>query len=96
MTETFTHWDVAEHLRSEADIAAYLDAAIAEGDPALIVAALGDIARARNMAALAREVGMSRTGLYNALSGRGNPSFATVLKTARALGLDLKLAPASR
>ena len=64
-----------------------------DGDPALIAAALGDIARARNMSQLARDTGMTREGLYKALSGEGNPSFATVTKVARALGFKLTLAP---
>jgi len=93
MTESFIRWDAAEHLQSEEDIAAYLDAAMEAGDPALIAAALGDVARARNMMQLARDTGMTRAGLYKALSGDGNPSFATVMKVAKALGLRLKLAP---
>jgi probable addiction module antidote protein len=66
-----------------------------DGDPALITAALGDIARARNLSQLARDTGMSREGLYKALSGEGNPSFATVMKVARALGLRLSFKPAT-
>jgi len=92
MTESFTRWDVTDHLKTDEDMLAYLEACVVEdpGDGSLIRAALGDIARARNMTRLAREVGMSREGLYKALSGKGNPSFATVLKVARALGLDLR------
>jgi len=86
---TFTPFDPADYLNNEDDIAAYLDAAMENGDPALIAAALGDIARARNFSQLAREVGMSRQGLDKALSGKGNPSFATVTKVAQALGLHL-------
>lgn len=93
--ESFGAWDVAEHLRSEADMLAYLEACCDEGDPALICAALGDIARARNMSKLARDTGMTREGLYKALSLTGNPSFATVLKVGRALGLRLRLVPES-
>jgi probable addiction module antidote protein len=63
-------------------------------DPAYIAHALGVIARARSMSQLARDTGLTREGLYKALSGEGNPSFATVLKVAHALGLKLKLAPA--
>ena len=85
-------WDPAEHLETEADMAAYLEAALEDGDPALIVAALGDVARARNMSQLARDTGLSREGLYKALSGEGNPSFATVLKVSKALGLKLTIA----
>jgi probable addiction module antidote protein len=82
-------WDVAEHLKSEDEMAAYLEAALEEGDAALITAALGDIARAKGMTELARESGLSRESLYKALSPDGNPAFATVLKVIRALGLKL-------
>ena len=87
-------WDVVDHLKTEEDMRLYLDACIEEdaGDGALIRAALSDIARARNMTQLAKDAGMSREGLYKALSPEGNPSFATVLKVARALGLDLRFA----
>ena len=87
--ETFSRYDTADYLETEADIAAYLDAVMEEGgdDPAFIARALGVVARARNMSQLARDVGMSREGLYKALSGEGNPSFATVVKVAHALGL---------
>ena len=89
MAVTFKRFDVANHLRSEADIAGYLEAIAELEDPALIVAALSDVARARNMSQLAREVGISREGLYTALSAEGNPSFATVVKVAKAMGLRL-------
>ena len=87
----FARYDVADYLKTEDDIAAYLEAVIDEkgDDPALITKALGAVARARNMSALAREVGVTREGLYKALSGEGDPSFATVLKLARAMGLQL-------
>jgi probable addiction module antidote protein len=85
-----THrWDVAEHLNSEAEIVAYLEAALEDGDPTLVAAALGDIARARGMAAIARESGLGRESLYKALSPEGNPEFSTILKVVRALGLKL-------
>lgn len=85
--ETFTRWDAADHLQTDEDIALYLDACAEEGDPQLILAALGDVARARNMMQLAKDAGMSRAGLYKALNGEGNPSFATVMKVTRAMGL---------
>lgn len=88
-------WDPAEHLETEADMAAYLEAALEEGDPALFAAALGDIARAKGMTQLARETGLGRESLYKALSPSGNPEFATVLKVVAALGLKLHAAPAS-
>lgn len=92
--ESFSRYDTADYLKNEADIVAYLEACVADGDPALISAALGDIARARNMSQLARDTGLTREGLYKALSGEGNPSFATVMKVARALGLRVTFRPA--
>ena len=85
-------WDAAEHLKSEADMAAYLEAALEDGDPAVIAAALGDIARAKGMSEIARETGLGRESLYKALSPEGNPEFSTVLKVVRALGLRLHAA----
>jgi len=90
MTEKFTHWDAAEYLKTEADMALYLDECAAEGDSRLIAAALGDIARARNMSQLAKDTGISRKGLYKALSGESSPTLDTVIRTARALGLKLR------
>jgi len=85
-------WDAAEHLATEEDMAAYLEAALEDGDPALIAAALGDIARAKGMSEIARETGLGRESLYKALSPDGNPEFSTVLKVVRALGLRLHAA----
>ena len=85
-------WDTAEHLTTEADMAAYLEAALEDGDPALIAAALGDIARAKGMSQIAHETGLGRESLYKALSPDGNPEFSTVLKVVRALGLRLHAA----
>lgn len=94
--ETFSRYDSADYLKTEEDIALYLEACMEEGgdDPAFIAHALGVVARARNMSQLARDTGLTREGLYKALSGEGNPSFATVLKVARALGLKLTFQPA--
>lgn len=90
MTKTKTKaWDVAEHLETEEEMAAYLEAALEDGDAVLVAAALGDIARAKGMAQIAREAGLGRESLYKALSPDGNPEFATVLKVVRALGLRL-------
>jgi probable addiction module antidote protein len=90
MAKTKTRaWDAAEHLESEEDMASYLEAALEEGDPVLIVAALGDIARAKGMTQIARDTGLGRESLYKALSPEGNPEFATVLKVVEALGLKL-------
>lgn len=91
--ETFP-WDAAEHLETKEDIAAYLEAALEEGDPAVIVAVLGDIARSRGMTQIARETGLGRESLYKALSTEGNPEFATVLKVLKALGLRLQVVAA--
>lgn len=84
-------YDVAVHLRTPEEMAAYLDAWLDEApeDAAGIAKALGDIARAKGMAQVAKEAGLSRESLYRALSADGNPSFATVLKVARALGVKL-------
>jgi len=81
-------WDASEHLETEEDMAAYLDAALEDGDAALVVAALGDIARAKGMSQIAREAGLGRESLYKALATTGNPEFATILKVVRALGLQ--------
>ena len=93
MPETFTRWDAAEHLNTKEDVRLYLEACAAEdpGDGSLFRAALNDIARAQNMSLLARDVGMSREGLYKALSENGNPSFATVMRITRALGMQLRI-----
>ena len=90
-------YDVAEELRTPEEMALYLDACIAEsgGDPAFIAKALGDIARAKGMSALARETGLARENLYKALSGSGNPEFGTILKVVNALGLQLGVKPAA-
>ena len=95
MSEAFTKWDAAEHLRTREDARLYLEACAEEdpGDGSLIRAALNDIARAGNMSRLARDAGMSREGLYKALSEDGNPSFATVMRIARALGLQVRITP---
>lgn len=86
-----TPYDVAEHLRTPEEVAAYLDAWFDEApdDAAGIARALGDIARAKGMTQVAKDAGLSRESLYRALSADGNPSFATVLKVARALGVKL-------
>ena len=82
-------WDPAEHLKTEKDMVAYLEAALEDDDSALVAAALGDIARAKGMTDIARETGLGRESLYKALSAEGNPEFSTVLKVVRALGLRL-------
>jgi len=84
-----TKWDATEHLKTDEDIAAYLEAVLEDGDSALVAAALGDIARAKGMSKLAKKAGLGRESLYKALSPDGNPEFATVLKVIRSLGLKL-------
>ena len=89
-----TRYDVAEHLRTPKEMAAYLEACLeeAEGDAAFIAKSLGDIARARGMTQIARDTGLSRESLYKALSGDRSPDFATILKVVKALGLKLHAA----
>jgi probable addiction module antidote protein len=89
-------WDPADHLRTEADRAAYLAAAFEDGDAPLVAAALGDIARAKGMSRVSRATGLGRESLYKALSPGGNPEFATVLRVLAALGLRLKAVPDTR
>jgi probable addiction module antidote protein len=85
-------WDSVDYLKTDQDIAHYLDAVFEDGDPALIAAALGDVARAKGMSQVAQDAGLGRESLYKALSPEGNPEFGTVLKVIRALGLKLKVA----
>ena len=87
-------WDPAEHLETQEDMAAYLEAALEEGDAALVAAALGDIARAKGMSQVAKDAGLGRESLYKSLSPSGNPEFSTILRVISALGLRLRAAPA--
>ena len=86
-----TRFDVAEHLRTPEEMAAYLEASLAaaNGDAAFVAKALGDIARAKGMAQVERDAGLSRQSLYKALSGDRSPDFATILRVVSALGLSL-------
>ncbi len=88
-------WDSAEHLKSDQDMALYLEACLQEaGDDAdFIVKAIGNVARAKGMSEVSRQTGLGRESLYKALSGDGNPSFATILKVTRALGIGLHAQP---
>lgn len=86
-------WDPAEHMHTEQDMAAYLEAVFEEGDASLIAAVLGDIARAKGMTQIAKETGLGRESLYKALSSEGNPEFSTILKVVEALGLKLHATP---
>jgi probable addiction module antidote protein len=93
-----TRYDVAEHLRTPQEMAAYLEACLEEanGDAAFIAKALGDIARARGMTQVARDTGLTRESLYKALSGERSPDFDTILKVVGALGLRLHAEAAQR
>ena len=92
---TTTRYDVAEHLRTPEEMAAYLEACMEEvpGDAAFIAKALGDIARAKGMTQVAKDAGLSRESLYKALSGERNPGFDTILKVVHALGIELHAVP---
>ena len=87
-----TRYDVAEHLRTAEEMAAYLGACLeeADGDAAFVAKALGDVARAKGMSQVARDAGLSRESLYKALSGERSPDFDTILKVMGALGLRLR------
>ena len=87
-------WDASEYLTSEQDAIDYLDAAAETGDPKLMQAAIGDVAKARGMTQIAKEAGVGRESLYKSLSRDGNPSFATILKVVHALGGRLTVQPA--
>ena len=93
---TTRHYDAAEQLDSPEEIAAYIEAALEDGDPRVIAHALGTVARARGMSDIARKTGLGRESLYKALSPDGNPSLATVLKVVHALGVRLNAEPAGR
>ena len=90
-------WDSAEHLKTDEDMAQYLEACLQEAgdDAAFLAKALGNIARAKGMTQRARDTGLGRESLYKALSPTGNPEFATIMKVVSALGLKLHAAPAS-
>ena len=95
MTLETTRWDVTEFLDGEAAIAAYLDAVFEAGDPDEMRDALRHVARAKGMAELAKAAGITRAGLYKALSEDGNPSFATIVAVLKALGVKLSTKPAA-
>ena len=93
MRGTYRRWDPAEYIGNEEEARLYLEACTEDdpGDGSLIRVALGNIARSRNMSSLARKLGMTRQGLYKALSQDGNPTFTTVMRVTRALGMDLRI-----
>ncbi|WP_298955822.1 addiction module antidote protein [uncultured Methylobacterium sp.] len=88
-------WDIVDSLDTPERVALYLEAVLDDGDPALLTAALGDVARAHGMAAIAQETGLSREILYRTLSDKGNPQLTTLMAVLKALGLKLTVAPAS-
>ena len=85
-----TRWDAAEHLKDDADVAAYVEAALEDGDHRVVAAALGDVARAKGMTQVARDAGLGRESLYKSLSPDGNPEFSTVMRVLKALGIRLR------
>ncbi len=89
-------WDPADHLQDVGAIAAYLNAALEDGDPALVSAALGDVARASGMSELARALGVSRASLYKTLSADGRPQFGTIVRLMEALGMRLSVVPVEK
>jgi probable addiction module antidote protein len=95
--QTFSRYDTADHLRSDEEIVAYLEAALEEGgdDPAFVTAAFGNIARAYGMMRLSKETGLTREGLYKSLGGSANPTLGTVLKIVKAMGLRLSVKKAA-
>jgi probable addiction module antidote protein len=89
-----TKWDIQDYITTPERQIGYLEAALEDGDPQLIAAALGDIAKARGMSGIAEETGLSRMGLYKALSKKGDPRLSTLLGVLKALDLKLKIEPA--
>ena len=90
-----TKFDIQDHLKTPEDRAAYLEAAFEEGDPAFITHALNDVARAIGMTDVAKAAGVTREGLYKALSAKGDPKLSTLLGITRALGVRLSVEPAA-
>jgi len=88
-----TKWDVVDYLETDEDIAYFLEAAFEDGDPQVITAALGAVARAKGMTQLAKDTGLAREALYRSLSAEGKPEFTTVLKVMKAFGLRLAAVP---
>lgn len=93
MTDGFTVFDASEYIEDDEAALVFLEDAMETGDARFIAAAIGDVARAKGMSAIAKETGMSRESLYRALSGDGNPQLSTVLKVLEAMGLKLSVEP---
>lgn len=87
----FKPYDVADYINTPEDIVAYLDAAFEDGDPAVISAMIGAVARSKGMSAIAEQTGRSREALYRALSAEGNPTLSTLIDVLKALGLRLSV-----
>jgi probable addiction module antidote protein len=92
---TFAKYDPAEYINSKEDVIALLSVALEENDPDFLLSVIGDIARSKGMASVARELNLDRKGLYKALAPEGNPSFKTVFKLIDLLGLKLNVEPKS-
>lgn len=90
MATRTTRWDPAEHLTDKKAIAAYINAALEDDDPAVIAAALGDVARAKGMTRIARDAGLTRTSLYKALGGDAKAEFGTIIRVLGAIGVKLQ------
>jgi probable addiction module antidote protein len=88
---TFSKWDAAEIIETKEDVVAFLEVALVENDPDFLLSVIGDIARSKGMTQIARELGVTRKGLYKSLAEDGNPSFKTVFKLMDILGLRLKM-----
>jgi probable addiction module antidote protein len=86
-----TVWDMAEHINTKEDVTAYLEAALEENDTALLLAVIGDIARSKGMAQMAKDLNLARESLYRSLSQDGNPSFSTIVKVLDNLGFQLSV-----
>jgi len=86
-----TKWDMAEHIETKEDVIAYLEAALEENNTELLLSVISDIARSKGMTHIARDLGVTREGLYKSLSPAGNPSFETIMKLLNILGFRLKL-----
>lgn len=93
MTIKIKPWDASESLRSDEEMASYLSSALEDGDPYVIKAAMRDIAKAKNMTALAKKMGISRQGLYKAFSDEGNPEFSTINNFMKAVGVRFNVVP---
>ena len=91
MREKTSVWDMADHINTKEDVTAYLEAAIAENDTALLFSVIGDIARSKGMAQIARDLNLARESLYRALAPDGNPSFNTVVSVLDNLGYQLSI-----